>query len=150
MLKDRFTRGALAGLAGGIAMNLFSLVSFLLNFTETTFIEWATIVILGRPEIQGLGQYLLGLVGHLLFTVSLGILFTYLLPVISSRVYLFKGLLYGMVAWFAIYALSLLYRVAGIFPLELKTATSNLVGAAIYGLVLAWSLAWLDSRSKLS
>ena len=36
-IEDRFTRGFLAGLTAGLAMNIFSLISLTLGWVEITF-----------------------------------------------------------------------------------------------------------------
>ena len=96
-----------------------------------------------------MGDHAIGLLGQLIFTGVLGIVFAFLLPAFSSRLYLFKEWLFGVASWFVIYAINHLYRVEGTFPILLKTAFSNVVGASIFGLVVAWSLAWIDKRREI-
>ncbi len=150
MFEDRLFRGFTAGLIGGVVINIFGFISASLQFSEAPFWEWASIIILGITEVGSLGEHLIGLFGHLIFTGTLGVVFAYLLPAVKSRLYLFKGWLFGVVSWFVIYSISHLYRVEGTFPLQLNTAVSNSIGASIYGLVLAWSLAWLDKKKKVA
>ena len=142
-------RGFLAGVAGGILMNLYGLAAWLIGFSEAPFWKWAAIIILGSPDITGF-DHAIGLFAHIIFTGALGIIFAYLVPAVKSRMILFKGWLYGVAMWFVIYTISHLFRVQGTFPIELKTAASNVVGASIFGLVVAWSLTWLENRKKIS
>ncbi|MCW3489966.1 hypothetical protein [Dethiobacter alkaliphilus] len=149
LFEDRLFRGFIAGLIGGVIMNIYGTVSWLLGFSQIPFWQWASIIILGRPEVQGVGQHAIGLIGHLVFTGILGVLFAYFLPAVSSKLYLFKGWLYGVAIWFFIYSISHLFEVEGTFPIQLRTATSNVIGASIWGIVLAWALAWLDKKRKI-
>lgn len=131
-------------------MNIYGVISWLIGFSEVPFWQWASIIILGEPDIQGIGQHVIGLIGHLVFTGILGILFAYFLPAVSSRLYLFKGWLFGVTIWFIIYSVSHLFEVEGTFPIELRTATSNVIGASIWGVVLAAVLAILDKKRKVT
>ncbi|MDW7651505.1 MAG: DUF6789 family protein [Bacillota bacterium] len=140
MYEDRMFRGFLAGVAGGIAMNIFSLFTYLLNLTELPFWQWAAIMVLGRDQISGTAENILGIVTHLIFTGFMGILFSFLVPHLKSRGIVIKGWFFAVGAWFSIYALTLLFKVKGTVPILLKTAVSNFVGATIYGIVLGWMI----------
>lgn len=146
-IADRFTRGFLAGLASGIVMNIFSFISFTLNWVEVRFLDWAGVFIFGRQP-GGAVEIAVSLAGQLFFTALLGVLFAYLIPLTTSKSYIFKGLVYGLAVWFANYAIVILFKVPTLTRFGLGTVTSNITGALIYGLALAWSLKWLDGRIR--
>lgn len=149
MLQDRVVRGFLAGLAGGIVMNLYSFAQLKLNWTEMPFYKWTAIIILGKEDVGGAIAIVLGVLGHLIFTSLIGIGFSYLIPHKQSRYLLFKGWIYAISIWFIIYGLSLLFKVQGIIPILPKTAIANFFGASLYGLVTAFVSAKLEEKSVL-
>jgi hypothetical protein len=100
--------------------------------------KWAAIIVLGRGRVGGVDEVLLGLFTHLIFTGILGAVFIYMLKSVTSRLIYFKGWLFAVVAWFAIYASTLFYEVEGLFPVATRTAFSNLSSASVYGITLAW------------
>ncbi|MEW6660777.1 MAG: hypothetical protein ACOY9Y_07750 [Bacillota bacterium] len=147
-IRDRFTRGFLAGLAAGIVMNIFSFISFALNWVEIRFLDWAGVLIFGRQPVGAL-EIAVSLAGQLFFTSLLGVFFAYLISMTTSRGYILKGLVYGLAVWFASYAISILFRVPTLVRFRLDTVTSNIVGALLFGLVLAVALKWLDEQVKV-
>ena len=139
----------LAGLTGGIVMNLYSFILVALNWTEMPFYKWAAIIILGKDDVGGTIAVVLGVIGHLIFTSLIGIGFSYLIPRLESRYLLFKGWVYAICVWFVIYGFSMLFKVQGIIPILPKTAVSNFFGASIYGLVTAFVAGRLEEKSVL-
>ena len=115
MLQDRLLRGFLAGLTGGIVMNLYSFILVALNWTEMPFYKWAAIIILGKDDVGGTIAVVLGVIGHLIFTSLIGIGFSYLIPRLESRYLLFKGWVYAICVWFVIYGFSMLFKVQGLY-----------------------------------
>ncbi len=144
---DRFMRGFTAGIAGGIAMNIWSLgvVTPILNWEVIRFIDWAAVIIFGdlpRSHLEAVTALLM----HLVLVGTLGIVFAFLIPQITSGAYLFKGVLYGLVSTFIIYAISGLFQKPILTEQSLATVTANTVGAIIFGLVMVQTLRWLDKR----
>lgn len=147
-MRDRFTRGFIAGLAAGIVMNIFSFLSFALNWVEVRFLDWAGMFIFGRQP-EGVVEVTLSLTGQLFFTALLGVIFAYLVSITSSKNYIFKGLTFGLAVWFSTYAIAILFRVPTLTRFGVDTVTSNIVGALLYGLVLALMQKWLEERIKV-
>ena len=146
-IEDRFTRGFLAGLTAGLAMNIFSLISLTLGWVELTFLDWAGVFIFGRQH-AGVPENAVALGGQLFFAAMNGVFFAYLLPALNSRSYFLKGLIFGLLIWLFSYAIAILFRVPFLSRLDLGTVTSNITGALIYGIVLALFLDWLEKRVK--
>ena len=76
-IEDRFTRGFLAGLTAGLAMNIFSLISLTLGWVEITFLDWAGVFIFGRQP-AGVPENAVALGGQLFFAAMNGVFFAYL------------------------------------------------------------------------
>lgn len=143
ILKDRLVAGFLAGVAGGIVMNIYVQIAWLLNATQVRYLDWAAFLLYGHQPL-GIGDAFFAQLVQIVFTGILGILFAYLIPVITSRYYLFRGFIFGLSVWFLIYSFTLLYGLHGIVPLEALTVAIDFVGAGIYGSVLAYILHLLD------
>jgi len=145
---DRFFRGLVSGLVGGIAMNLWSLVSrFVLKWELLSFIEWAGVALFGdlpRSHLQGAFALLM----QLLWTGLLGVLFAFLVPVVTSRGYLIKGAFFGVITGFALYAVPILFQAPFLTKHSFATVFSNHMGGLLWGLATAQSLQWLDRRVR--
>ena len=144
---DRLMRGFTAGVLGGTAMNLWSLIIVIpiFNWEIIRFIDWSAVLLFGdlpRSHVEGITAFLM----HLVFTGALGIVFAFLIPHVTSRAYLFKGALYGLISTFIFYAIPGLFQKPIITEHSMATVASNTVGGLIFGLVLAQVLHWLDKR----
>ncbi len=143
---DRFFRGFIAGVVGGIAMNLWTLVALsVLNWEIIRFIDWAAVVVFGdlpRSHVEGL----IALTLQLFWVGVLGIGFAFLIPQVTFQAYLLKGLIYGVVTGFLIYAVPTLFQMPFIGKHSVATVVSNHTGGAIWGLVMAKTLHLLDKK----
>ena len=142
---DRFYRGFAAGIAGGLAMNAWSLFSYyILNLTEQRFLDWSSIILYGGLP-NSVFQAVYAQIIQLLWVGLLGILFAFLVPVVTSRFYLGKGVLYGLLLGFIIYAITTLFRVPNLVIFSTTTVLSNHIGGIIWGLTMAYVLRRLDT-----
>lgn len=148
VLEDRLTQGFLAGLVAGVAMNAVNLASFYADVGELRYLDWAGAIIYGaRPHT--FWEAIFAQTAQILFVGILGIVFVYLIPRIKSSNLYFKGWLFGAAMWFAFYGLTLLFKHKGTIPIDVQTAASDLAGASVYGLALAWALRWMDERRRV-
>lgn len=135
-MQDRYVRGALAGVIGGVAMDVWSYISAALDFGKIRFVDWSSVMIFGYLPVTK-AEEILALVGQVIFSMLLGIVFVFMVPAISSRNLWFKGMSYAFGVWFLILIITLLFNVKHLVPIYFATALSNFIGALIYGLVLA-------------
>ncbi|EEG78639.1 hypothetical protein [Dethiobacter alkaliphilus] len=146
-MKDRFTRGFIAGAVGGGFTNIFGYISFnVFNFTDLRFLDYAAVAMFGRKS-ENLLELLFALSGQIAFSALLGVIFAFLLPYISSVHVYFKGWFYSVTVWFAIYAVTVLFQVPAVSEVNLNTAFSNLIAASIYGIVLPYVMLWLEKNN---
>lgn len=146
-MKDRFLRGLLAGVTGGIAMNALSYpLEQLIGAKRYLFIEWSAIMLFG-DRIANTGEMIVALGAQLLWSGFLGILLAYLYPLISSRGYLLKGALFGFVLCFFMTAIPVLLNVRYLQESSLATTIGNIVGALIWGMTTAYVLKYLDKKT---
>jgi len=150
ILQDRTTKGFIAGVIGGIAMNIVSYISYYLNIANLRFVDWPSIFVTGQSATNAL-LVLFSLLVQLIFAGFLGIVFAYLISkLVTSINYVFKGLLFGVLSWFAIYSLTYIANVPKLTPLTMGTAVTDFMGALVFGFVLAETLNRFDTREKLS
>ena len=146
---DRFTRGLIAGIVGAVAMNLWTVIAVnILNWQIIRFIDWAGVILYGelpRTHLEGF----FALVIQLLWGGLLGIIFSFILPHITSRAYLIKGVYFGIIAGFIIFAVPTIFQMPLLGKLSFITVLSNLIGGTIWGLTTAQTLHWLDSTQRV-
>lgn len=146
--NDRFTMGFLGGTIGAVVMNILDYVSYyVFHFSRIRFLDYAAVVIYGSYPTS-LKDTVFALIVQILFTAMLSIVFAYLFPVISGRNYLFKGWIFGIMAWFAIYAVGMLFDLPMFERILTNTAISHFIISSIYGIVLAISLKRMEAVVK--
>lgn len=149
VLNDRTTKGFIAGISGGIVMNIISFISYYLGIANLRFVDWPAIIITGQIANNAfkVGFFL---IVQLVFVGFLGIVFAHLISnLITSTYHLLKGVIFGLLSWFVIYAFTYLAKVAELTPLSMNSALTDFVGAITFGLVLAEMLNILDDKAKL-
>lgn len=148
-MKDRFMNGVVAGILAGVVSALTDyLVVNGLRIGSVRFVDFAGVFIYGeRPH--GLHEVIFAQIGALLFHGLLGAIFSYLLVHITSKYYLIKSILYGLLIWFAIYAIVTLFRVPFLVNTPFNAAVKDTVIAGLFGLVLGIVYRWLKNRDKI-
>ena len=144
-MKDRFTRGFLAGILAGVPTFFFNIGAFYFNLSTLRWADFMGLYVMGRKPI-GLGETLFTIIAVYIFLSFLGIIFAYLIPKISSYNYLLKGWVFGVSIWFIAYAVTMLYKVPELAFIPLKTVVSSFIGGSIWGISLSYILKWLDNR----
>lgn len=144
---DRVSRGFASGVIAGILMNAVNLIFFyIFKLTQIRFVDWASIVLFGhRPE--NFNQLLLNLVFNLLWDGFFGVIFAVMIPKITSRIYLFKGVVYGVFLTFVFRAIATLFGLPFLtnkFPI--LTHEINTLTVAVWGFSLAYGLKILDKK----
>ncbi|SFG69578.1 hypothetical protein SAMN05660649_02393 [Desulfotomaculum arcticum] len=142
---DRTFRGAIAGIIGGIIMDVWDLISYhFLQIGSFRYLDWAAMMIYGEPP-ENIYETIVSLITQVLWAGFLGIIFSFILIKITSRGYLIKGALYGFIASFIIFAIPVLFKVPHLDQTGPNTQISHFIGAIIYGVTTAAVLHWLDS-----
>jgi len=134
-LKDRLTRGLIAGIAAGIIQDVLDYTAYLLNLSQLRYLDWVGIIVFGAKPVTR-GETFLALGGEIFFSGILGVIFAYLIQKINSSNIFLKGWLYGVVIWFGTYSVMTLFKVEGFVKIDFYTALSDVITSSIYGLVL--------------
>ncbi|MTI85893.1 MAG: hypothetical protein FH756_18855 [Firmicutes bacterium] len=146
---DRFFRGFVAGVVGGVIMNIWSVVSVnLLHLSKFHYLDWAAVMTFGYPSGNIL-ESLMSLATHLVWTGFLGIVAAYFLSLTTSKQYLLKGILIGFTLFFIINALPVLFHTPYLHNTTFGTSVSNAIGSIVWGLGVAWTLRYLDTTSNV-
>lgn len=135
MVHDRFMRGLLAGMIGGIAalaVNL--LLTDVLNFGKLHFYQISGVMIFGHLP-RGLMQSIFAEIGHIGLSSAVGIVLAYLLPRVKTDYLWVKGIFAGLAVWFAVYATTVLFKVPSVLKTDLSSAVTNFLASVAYGLV---------------
>lgn len=141
---DRFLRGLISGVIGGVVMNIWSMTSYyFFHFSNRRFLDWAAVLIFGHLP-SNIYETLLALLTQILWAGFLGILFAYFIPVITSRDYLLKGAFWGFISGFIMYALAILLNMPYFHAVSFDTVLSQMIGGILWGLTLAYTLERLD------
>lgn len=122
--------------------------AYYFNFSTLRWGDFAGILIYGTRPVDLL-ENLFAIAGVFFFLGFLGIVFSYLIPQISSQYYLFKSWFYGIALWFLFFATTVLFKLPHLEIIPLRTAFVNFISASLWGITLGLSLKWFDSRTKL-
>lgn len=136
---DRTFGGLIAGICGGIVMNVLSYISYYFNFAAIRFVDWSAIFIFGfrAPDIW---HHLVALTAQILWAGFLGVIFAFLIPLIGPKGYLIKGAYFGFISSFLIYAMPCMFHVEELHILPVETAITEISGGTIWGLTTAYVL----------
>jgi hypothetical protein len=135
-MKDKFYYGLIYGSIGGIIMNGFNLTFYYFDIVSLRYLDWMALMIYGTLPYNTLdGAFALML--QIGLTGFLGILFTYLLPVIGYEHYIVKGLVFSSGSYLFFYSITTLFQVPGLEIIPPYTAMFNFGTVSIFGVILA-------------
>lgn len=146
---DRFFRGFVAGIIGGVVMNVWDLFSHdIIHFTKLRYLDWTGVILYGHLP-QNLWEIVYALILQLVWVGVLGVIFAFLIPQVTSRGYLIKAVIYALIVGFIIYAIPALLRTPFLTVVTFSTTVSNHIGGILWSLVMVQSLRWLDRNQLL-
>lgn len=138
-IRDRFTKGLVAGIAGGIVMSAVDLIFTALGWVKSSYYDWGLSLIRGSTA-ETIFEAAIGVVIHLIFAAILGIVFAYMVLLISSRNYLIKGWFYGFFVWFSVHVIVNLFTFQPLRPIPISQILADFLTASIFGIVMAETL----------
>lgn len=144
---DRFYRGFIAGTAAAIPLNAWSLFSYYnLKLTDRRLLDWAGMLVFGSMPKTAL-QVALALFMQLVYSGFRGILFAFLVPHIGSRGVVGKAVIFSVILSFAEEFIVVLFKVPNLAETSADSVISTLLGAVLWGVVLAVILRRLEPRA---
>ncbi len=130
-------------------MELWDLFSYYyLDFGSFRYLDWAAMMIYGEPP-QSIYETIMSFTMQVIWAGLLGIIFAFFIPIIKSRGYLLKGIFYGLISFFIIYTIPVLYQVPHLHETGSNTQFSHFIGSIIFGAATAASLRWLDKINRV-
>jgi len=137
---DRTMRGLYAGMLAAIPMNLWSYISFyLIGLTDFRLLDWGAFIIFGNPPAN-IVETIVGQLAQILWSGFLGIIFSLLIPITTSKSLVIKGVFYGFITGFFIYAIPVIFRT----PILGEPTTGRAVSQAIAGIIWGGSLSYIS------
>ena len=144
-MNDRFTRGFVAGLLAGIPTMLLNYIADLLHWTTLRWTDFVAILIFGH-RYRNLSESIFSTIALLFFVGALGVIFTLVIPVITSRNLWFKAWSFSEAIWFLAFTITYLFKIPELKIIPLKTALVNFLSASVWGLLLGSLLNWFANR----
>jgi len=77
MIKDKLVTGAVIGTATFISQNLYALGAKAFNIPTLTYVDYGRILLLSKV-MKGTIAVIIGLIGHLIWEIILGVIFVYI------------------------------------------------------------------------
>lgn len=145
---DRTTRGLVAGIIAGIAMNAWNLFDYyLLHITELRFLDWLSVLLTWKKPENSFQTVIALILQTVVWDGFLGIIFAHITVLTTSRLVVCKSVLYSVLLWFIFKTIVNLYRVPFLSAdLPYNGRLSNLLAAIIWGIVMGLVLKALDKR----
>jgi hypothetical protein len=148
-MEDRLIRGFVAGIVGSIAMNIWSFIAGIMNFTTLRMVDWASIIIYRHMPPFSFAEITFALLSQILFSGALGVVFAYLVNLVTSQNLIFRGWLFSVISWFMIYSVTTLFKLEGTVPLPINTAISDFIASTVYGLAMPVVLSALVAKPSV-
>lgn len=142
-MQDRFVRGFIAGISGMLIATIPNLLAYAQGISVSRYLDVAAVLLWGDIP-KSTWESVLGWGATVAFCGILGIVFTYLLVYLGSGYLIFKGIIFGVTAWFLIHAAGALFKVPLLFKSTPQTSIVHLISAIVYGATVGYFLAWAD------
>ncbi|KJS85152.1 MAG: hypothetical protein JM58_09250 [Peptococcaceae bacterium BICA1-8] len=144
--KDRFTLGLVSGLIATISMSLLNYIFILITPAKNLFSDFVGIMLFGSKP-NSLDQIIIALVAHVFLGGILGIVFAYLLLLITEKNLIIKGITFGTLAFLFMFSLGVIFKITGLEHSLTPTVLTKGIGSAFYGFVLAYSMLLLRDNN---
>lgn len=126
-------------------MAIIDLILTTLGLVKFPYYEWP-LALITSMSANTIFEAIVGQIIHILFAGMLGVVFAYIILLISSRSHLILGWLYGFFVWFAVHVAVNLFNFQLLKPIPISQMISDFTTASIYGLVLSAALHRLSPK----
>lgn len=144
---DRFILGLISGLIAGLGMTMVNYVFIYTTSAHTRYADFVGIMLFGSVP-NSISEIIIATVAHIFLGGILGVVFSYLLILISSRNLIIKGIIFGTLVFLMLFSLGVIFKIPGLEKTTSITVISKGLGSMFYGLILAYSLLFIRSRVK--
>lgn len=137
--EDRFMLGFVSGLIAAIGMSLLNFIIVHTTAANSHYADFVGIMLFGsKPDTTG--EIITAFIAHIFFGGFLGIIFSYLIPLISEEFLLIKAMVYGTLMFFILFSLGVVFKINGLEYTSLLTVMTKSVGSGFYGFVLGYAI----------
>jgi hypothetical protein len=145
-LNDRFTQGLIAGIIGWLPQTIFTFIMLhVFHIIKLSYFDFAAVLTFNHKP-QGFLQNLVALLVAMAFLGLAGVSFSMFIKVISNQNILLKGCVYGASIWFIISSIVSIFQIKDLYPIDFSTSTINLIAGILWGIVMAWTLLFLNRK----
>lgn len=149
-MKDRFMNGLIAGIIAGIFALIIDLFFVdVLKFGKLRFWDFSSILLFGNKP-QSFWQTLLGILGHIGFSGIGGVIYAYLIRLITSKYLYIKGIVFGLSIWFSAYTTTYMLKVPYLKDISFETSVADYISSLFYGLILTYVLVKLVNKTTFT
>ena len=146
--NDKFTRGWVAGACGGLFGGLIGFIPYYIGISSLRLADWFAILIFGRSSPFSFFDEIYALFVLAGSTGFAGILFAYLLPVLTGKNIYFKGWIFFLAPWWLIYLATALAQTQGTLNLSVMTTLSDGVATSIIGIAAVYVYRLLEPKRR--
>jgi len=143
--KDRFTLGLVSGMIAAISMTLLNYIFIYTTSANNRFADFVGIMLYGSQPNNPL-EIIIATIAHIFLGGVLGVVFAYLLILISEKNLLVKGIIYGGLSFFFLFSLGVIFKITGLEYSIARTVLTKGVGSLFYGFVLAYTFIKLKNK----
>jgi hypothetical protein len=148
VIRDRFTRGWISGACGGLIGGIISFLLFWTGLSQLRLTDWTAILVFGRTPPFSLADQI-----YALFVLGgssgiIGILFVFIVPLITDKNLYFKGWIIYLIPWWIIYLLTALAKTEGTLNLSVLTALSDGISTSIAGIASVYFHRLFEPKSS--
>lgn len=110
-LKDRFTKGFIAGFIGGLVASAINIPLYMFGIIQIRLIDFAGVLLCGY-KLKTFWETLFIFLIQWGFAGFGGALFVHLIKFVNEENFVFKGSLFGIGIWFTVYITAELFKIA--------------------------------------
>ncbi|MGI6711897.1 MAG: hypothetical protein ACOX4L_04070 [Bacillota bacterium] len=147
-MNDRFIKGVIAGTIASIAKNIPDLLLHnVFMITEKSFWDYTSIIASGKHP-QGLFEHAYSFFFEIIFSIFLGLTYTYLIPYFKTNYNLLRGAIYGGIVWFAIRTWVVSFQISPLLQEGRNTMIVNSLLSILFGIILEWIIQLLIKKNQ--
>lgn len=136
-MQDRTISGGIAGCVGSLFCSFYEVAAERLLGINHSFLDYTATLVSYHVQ-PGLGGFTVGFLAQMAVGIIFGVVFTYLLALISSDYLLIKGLGYGFALWLMLSGFGVVYNLPLLRYNPPAATLFDLSDSLLYGLVTAY------------
>lgn len=146
---DKLTRNFIAGLSAGIIKDLPIFITHTLwHIPKITYWEYASRIGFGKDNPTTIFDYTFAISIELLFGVSIGMAYIFVIDYLKPKHYLLSGAYLGLSTWFLLRAIMVLFKIQPFNKPGILTAFINCMLSILFGFSVIYINKYLENKDK--